>query len=654
MNPSVTAVLIAIASVSILAAEAPKIATRSASILIVAGQQFRDANRNGKLEPYEDWRLPVAARVRDLLARMTLPEKAGAMMHGTAPGLGSPGGFSNKGYDLDAARALIEGRHVTSMISRLALQPTALAGQNNALQAIAEAGRLGIPLTLSTDPRHHFQYVQGASVASSGFSQWPETLGFAALNDPVLMRMFGNIARQEYRATGFHMALSPQADLATEPRWPRVTGTFGEDPALVSKMAQGYIEGFQNGAQGLGPSSVAAIVKHWVGYGAAKDGWDSHSYYGRYAQIDEKAFAAHVRAFEGAFAAKTAGVMPTYSILENLTVQGKPVEQVGGGFNRWLLTDLLRGKYGFQGMIVSDWAITNDCGDICRNGYPAGKPPGFQGISMAWGVEQLTPAERFAKGVNAGIDQFGGTEDASSLLAAVQAGLVTEKRIDESVTRVLRSKFQLGLFENPYADEGAVINIAGSLAFVKLGRESQAKAMVLLENKNQLLPLARSKRVYLHGFRPEAAQIAGFNVAPTAEQADVVIVRTSTPHQLLHPGFFFGVRQNEGDLDFKDDNADWKAIREISATGKPVVVAIYLDRPAILTNVAASAAAILANFGATDDALFDALAGRVRPQGKLPFELPRSMDAVRRQRSDTPHDSVDPLYPIFSAKNYTR
>ena len=619
-----------------------------AQSLVVDGVQFRDMNRNGRLDLYEDRRKPAAERVKDLLAQMTIEEKAGAIMHGTAPGVSGPGGFSNKGYDLVAARQLMEKRLVNSMISRLALAPAALAAQNNELQTIAASTRLGIPLTLSTDPRHHFLYVPGASVASQGFSQWPETLGFGALNDAALVRRFGEIARREYRATGFHMALSPQADLATEPRWPRVTGAFGEDPERVRSLTQAYVEGFQRGSQGLQRESVAAVVKHWVGYGAAKDGWDSHNYYGRYASIEEKAFAAHVRAFTGAFASKVAGVMPTYSILENLSVKGNPLEQVGAGYNRWLLTDLLRGEHRFAGLVVSDWAITNNCGDPCRNGGPAGRP-NFAGIAMPWGVEQLSAVEKFAKGMNAGIDQFGGTEDSGTLLEAVQKGLVSEKRIDEAVARILLTKFQLGLFENPYVNVLAVGGAVGTVEQVSLGRRTQAQSMVLLENKNQLLPLASGKRVFLHGVDSAAAVRAGFTVAATAEEADVAVIRTATPHQVLHPGFFFGARQHEGDLDFKADHADLQLLQKLKI---PAVVAIYLDRPAILTNIVPLAGAILANFGATDDALFDALAGRVAPQGKLPFELPRSMDAVRRQRSDTAHDSADPLYKLSAGKRY--
>src|SRR5882672_1148293 len=233
-----------------------------APVLKQDGLQFKDLNRNGVLDPYEDWRLPAEQRARDLVAHMTLEEKAGAMMHGTARS-GGPMGFAGMGgqYDTAANRALIDSAHVNSMITRLSGAPASIAAQNNALQAIAERTRLGIPITISTDPRNHFQYVVGASNQTNGFSQWPEPLGFAATGDTALMRRFGDIARQEYRAVGIHMALSPQADLATEPRWSRINGTFGEDAALAESMVRAYVEGFQHGRQGVDETGVATVVK---------------------------------------------------------------------------------------------------------------------------------------------------------------------------------------------------------------------------------------------------------------------------------------------------------------------------------------------------------------------------------------------------------
>jgi beta-glucosidase len=441
----------------------PAVIVRSAKVLEVGGLRFRDLNKNGVLDPYEDWRLTPSARAKDLVARMTLEEKAGMMMHGTARSAG-PAGVAGVGteYDTAAIARLIREVGVNNFITRLGGDPRGLAEQNNRLQQIAEAARLGIPLTISTDPRNHFQYTLGASVQSGRFSQWPETLGFAAVGDASLVRRFADIARQEYRATGIEETLSPQADLATEPRWSRVNGTFGEKPDLARKLIEAYVEGFQHGPNGVDSAGVVTVVKHWVGYGAQKNGLDSHSAYGKFADFSTGALDLHIRPFLGAFAAHVAGVMPTYSILEGARVNGRPLEQVGAGYNRQLLTDLLRTRYGFEGVILTDWAITNDCSEICRNGSPPGERPTFASVAMPWGVEDLPKVDRFAKAVNAGVDQFGGTEEAQFLVQAVRAGKVSEGRINESAYRIALQKFRQGLFENPYVDADVAARIVGN------------------------------------------------------------------------------------------------------------------------------------------------------------------------------------------------
>ncbi|MCL4170590.1 UNVERIFIED_CONTAM: hypothetical protein GTU68_056120, partial [Idotea baltica] len=312
----------------------------------------------------------------------------------------------------------------------------------------------------------------GASLSAGGFSQWPEALGFAAIGDPDLVREFGNIASQEYRAVGIAQALSPMADLATEPRWPRVVGTFGEDAEQAKQLVGAYIEGFQNGQDGLSAESVATVVKHWVAYGAGKDGHDSHSYFGRFSAFPGDNFAYHVIPFESAFDAQVSGVMPSYSILENLSYQGEEIEQVGAGYSRFLLTGLLRNQYGFDGVILSDWAITLD----------------------SWGVIELTPQQRYAKALEAGIDQFGGIEDPVFLIDAIRLGLVNESRIDKSARRILQQKFELGLFENPFVDAEQAIAVVGNSEFKSKAEIAQSRALVLLENKAELLPLNSSNQ----------------------------------------------------------------------------------------------------------------------------------------------------------------
>ena len=636
----------------------PPLGTRGVPVLEVQGLRFRDLNRNGTLEPYEDWRLAPALRARDLVARMTLEEKAGTMMHGTARAGGSgfmAGAGVGAGYDSAANRALIDSAHVTSMITRLRADAATLAAQDNALQEIAERTRLGIPVTISTDPRHHFERAFGASEQASAFSQWPEPLGFAALGDTALMRRFGDIARQEYRAVGLHMALSPQADLATEPRWSRINGTFGEDAGLAERLVQAYVEGFQHGAGGLDTASVVVVVKHWVGYGAAKDGLDSHSFYGRFATLSGSSLDYHVRPFLGAFRVKVAGVMPTYSILEGATWDGRPIEPVGAGFNRQLLTDMLRGRYGFDGVIVTDWGIMGDCPERCRAGAPAGERPSFADLGMPWGVEELPMRARFVKAVQAGIDQVGGSERGDLLVEAVRAGELAEARLDSSVVRILTQKFALGLFENPYVDPDAAARIAGNETFRAAGLDAQRRALVLLENKGALLPLRPRRggtlRVYLHGIAPEAAEHQGWRVVDDPLQADAAIVRLSAPFETLHPQYAIGAMQHEGSLAFRDDDPDYEEVKRVSAV-VPTIVAVSLDRPAILTPLRARARALIANFGVSDAALLDVLAGRARPEGRLPFELPSSMRAVAAQRSDLPYDSPRPLYRFGFGRSY--
>ena len=648
-----TATAVALAPAALAATVQPGLGSRSGTVIAVDGLKFRDLDRDGKLSPYEDWRLDAPRRAADLTARMTLDEKAGAMMHGTVPAKGALGVAGiGAGYDLDKVAPLIQSRHVETFITRLSGAPGMLAEQNNALQALAEDTRLGIPVTVSTDPRSHFQFTAGASVTSGGFSQWPEATGLAAIGDPALTKRFGEVARKEYRAVGIHQALSPMADLATEPRWSRINGTFGEDPALVGAMVKAYIQGFQGGDTGLAADGVSAVVKHWVGYGASAKGFDGHNRYGRYAVFPAGQFAQHVKPFDEAFAAGVVGVMPTYAILQGVTLDGKPFEPVAAGFNKQLLTDLLRGQHSFKGLVISDWAITNDCGETCKNGFPAGQPPSFEGFSTGWGVEGLSKVDRYAKGVNAGLDQFGGVEDTAELVAAVKTGKISEARIDQSVRRILAVKFEQGLFENPYVDPKAAEAIVGAPAFVAEGRAAQSKALTLLENRDDLLPLkGAGRKVWLMGVSPEAAKAHGLTPVADLAQADLAIIRTVTPFQTLHPTYTFGSRQHEGDLSFKDGAADYEAIKAASAK-VPTIVSVYLDRPAILTNVKDKATALIGDFGASDEALLDVLTGAVEPQGHLPFELPSSMAAVEAQAEDAPHDSAQPLYPIHYGLTY--
>ncbi|WP_240624564.1 glycoside hydrolase family 3 protein [Aurantiacibacter odishensis] len=620
----------------------PDLGLRVKEAIAIDGLQFRDADGDGQLSPYEDWRLSPEERAIDLAGRMTQAEKVGTLMHSTMPGLGGELGRADS-YDLEALGALVSDKHVTSYITRLTLAPAQLAEQNNLAQEVAAGGRLGIPLTISTDPRNHFSYVLGAAEAGSGTTQWPELLGFAALRDPALVREFGEIARREYRALGIHMALSPQLDLLTEPRWPRGSGTFGSQAELSSELGGAYVESFQGSANGLQADGVMTVVKHWVGYGAQPEGFEAHNYYGRFADPGDY-LSQHIAAFDGALEAKSAGIMPAYPILRDATLNGEAIEAVSPGYSAQLLDGLLRQRRGYEGIILSDWAITRDCNERCMN--PTDEAPQRpQDIATSWGVEGLTVQQRYVKGVQAGIDQFGGTDDVLPLLAAMEAGEIDEARVDQSVIRVMVPKFQLGLFENPYVSPAAATAAIGGAEDIAKADRLQRESQVLLRNEGTTLPFSPGAKVWLQGMSHDAAQSAGLQVVEDIADADFAIVRTDTPSEMLHPNHFFGSRYKEGRLNFEPGDPAYEALAQANAAGVPTMLAIFLDRPAVLTDVLPLTDVILANFGASDAAVLDVALGRAEARGRLPFELPRSMEAVRAQDPAAPDDSADPLYP---------
>ncbi|TIX51882.1 glycoside hydrolase family 3 protein [Alteraurantiacibacter aquimixticola] len=623
--------------------EAPSIESRSIAVLEADGISFRDLDRDGALTPFEDWRLSPAERAADLTARMTLAEKAGVMVVATLPG-NAPWGEPATGYDIAAFTELLERTHATHFISRLSTKTEDVAAANNAAQEAAEAHRLGIPAVIVTDPRHGFTELAGASVAGGEFSQWPNGVGLAAFDDPEFVESYAALVRDDLRAAGFALLLGPQIDLATEPRWPRNFDTYGEDAEVSAATAAAFVRGLQGGADGLQRNGVASVIKHFAGYSASSTGFDAHNYYGRHSRLNLEEWEQHLRPFIGALEAHPAGVMPAYSILEELELDGEPVEQVGVGYNRRILTGVLREELGFDGVLLSDWAITRDCNRECVEGAPAGQAPSFAEVSTAWGAEDLSVEERFAKAIHAGMDQFGGVDDPSPIVRVVEAGLVEEERIDASVRRILEQSFAMGIFEDPYVDPAAAAAQIGSDEKKVRGREAQAASMVLLEADSGF-PVEEGTRVLLSGVSEDAARRAGLIPVNDPAEAQLAILRTRSPAEMLHPGYAFGAMHQEGSLAFP---ADHPAVQFMASLpeGLPLVADIQLDRPAILRPFRPRATTLIASFGASDDALFDVLTGAVAPRGQLPFELPSSMAAVEAQRPGAAADSADPLYPL--------
>ncbi|WP_329264593.1 glycoside hydrolase family 3 C-terminal domain-containing protein [Streptomyces sp. NBC_01478] len=608
----------------------PRLVGRNVPFIRKDGLLFKDQSKDGRLHPYEDWRLPAEVRARDLVGRMTLAEKAGTMVHPLAGAATAyfldevPAGYPAVYKPI---RPMIADRHITSLLSMFATETAVLVSQNNTLQEIAETGRLGIPLSLSTDPRNGFAALGGQSSPAGEFTKWPGTLGFAAIGDRDLVRAFADTARQEYRAVGFSIALSPQADLATEPRWNRINGTFGEDVDVVTDLTAQYIRGFQHGSGGIGPESVVCVVKHFAGHGAQVGGYDSHFLYGKYAAFPGHGFPAHVRPFRTAVhGARVGSVMTMYSIAQQVTLFGRPLEQVGAAFNRQLITDLLRRDIGFDGVVLTDWQVTDDPPTDPEDPV-SGKP---------WGVETLTEEERFAKAIDAGADQFGGTSSTDRIVAAVQDGRVDERRIDASVFRILLQKFRQGLFEAPFADLDVAQRTVGNGTFRAAALRAQHRSVVLLQNRDRVLPLRAGSGTKVYGYGLSAAALTAYGLTPVADpaRADLAVLLLQTPRSGLHLA----------DLDYKDTNADYQAVLAVRAAGIPSVAAVQLDRPAILTDIRDKVTALVAHFGLSEEALLDVLTGRARPEGRLPFDLPATPASVVAQRPDLPYDLEQPLY----------
>ena len=593
---------------------------------------FRDLNKNGQLDPYEDPRRPIEERVEDLLQQMTLEEKAGMLFH-TMIGMNKDGMLLEKTglFPLPQTSDMIARRLMNhfNIIMEIS-SPRHMAEWHNRVQKLAEQTRLGIPITISTDPRHAFTTQNPlASMLAGSFSQFPEPTGLAATRDVELVREFGDIARQEYLAVGIRLALHPMADLATEPRWCRSNGTFGEDAELASQMTAAYIRGFQG--ETLGKDSVACMTKHFPGGGPQKDGEDAHFSYGKEQVYPGDQFDYHLKPFEAAFQAGTVQIMPYY---------GMPVdtllEEVGFGFNKDVITGLLRGRYGFDGVVCTDWSLLTSMNILGRDVMPA----------RAWGAENLSLAERAQKAIEAGVDQFGGEACPEVIVQLVREGKVSEERINQSVRRLLRDKFRLGLFDNPYLDVDAAEKIVGQPEFRKVGELAQRKSIVLLKNEKSTMPLKSGLKIYFKNIKPEAVSQYG-QIVDDPAKADIAILHLNAPYEKrkgMMESFF-----HAGDLDFKgpEKGRILKILNQV-----PTIVDIYLERPAVIPEIAEKSAALLANFGASDEALLDVIFGKFAPQGKLPFELPSSMEAVRKQKEDVPHDSENPLFAFGHGLSY--
>jgi beta-glucosidase len=688
-------------------------------IIMKDGLPFKDLNKNGEVDIYEDWRVNVKERAKDLASKMSVEQIAGLMLYSGHQSVPMPingrfkATYGNKAFEESGAKAsdltdqqieFLTKDNLRHVLVTTVANPIVAATWNNNIQKLVEAIGMGIPANNSSDPRNGANKDAEYNAGSGGaISQWPEELGLAATFDPSITLKFGSIASKEYRALGIATALSPQIDLATEPRWNRFIGTFGEDPKLATDMARAYVDGFQTSPSsipaynGWGNYSVNAMVKHWPSGGPEEAGRDAHFAYGKFAVYPGNNFQMHLKTFtEGAFklnggTKKAAAVMPYYTISYNQDTKNH--ENVGNGYSKYLVTDLLRNKYGYDGVVCTDWLVTADEGP---------KPDMFVGKS--WGVEKLSVAERHYKVLMAGVDQFGGNNDAKPVLQAYQMGVkehgeaYMRKRFEQSAVRLLLNIFSVGLFENPYLDPNESKAIIGKPEFMKAGYDAQLKSIVLIKNQNKTLPIAKGKTVYV----PKRTTPAGLNffgqpvpekteypvnlelikkyysVTDDPAKADFAIVFIKSP---MSGGYSRADREAGGNgyvpisLQLKDYTALDAREHSIAAgdpvidstikdrsykgktsksnsypdlntildtkkamNGKPVIVSVALTNPMVFGEFEKEVDAIVGEFGVQMEAQLDIISGKVEPSGLLPMQMPLNMSVVEKQFEDKPHD----------------
>lgn len=663
--------------------------------ITINGVTFRDLNGNGKLDDYENPSLSTSSRVQYLIDKMTIEEKAGLMLHPSIPL------NSNGRVDKEKIRKLIVDNHIrTFQTIQSGDDPQKMAEDNNSIQVIAGTDHWGIPVSISSNPRNHLgRHDYNLSMEPGAFTAWPGTLGLAAMgldgstgwddttytkkNDVSIVAEFADIVRQEYRAVGIHISLAPQADIATEPRWGRISGSFGEDIDVVTKMTGAYIQGLQGGP--LNQNSVAAVLKHFPGAGAQKDGIDSANSFSQDQEYSYNEFKSHLRPFRlNIENTKPSSIMPSYSKPSPITYQpdngGEQIfiDSTAFHFNDAVLNTILRKELSFDGVVISDWGILDDCEGVCINGLndtdlANGVSPMQPPFGLPWSEESSSVKERIVKAVNVGIDQFGGFSDPSELIAAIESGEIPMARINEAVRRILTQKMQLGIFDTPCVSTTTVDSVFKNPANIKKAEQAQRSSQVLLKDVNHILPMANlnTKKVFVYGVNNVTSLSKKYGFEPITNIADITntdmaIIRINAPYEMTSR-FPFGqipfgqlalLSPEDAALDenltqFNTINGavftaeykgaeDYTIIKQAKDAGIPVVLSIYMDRPMIISDlVREDNVIVLVNFGAKDEAVFDIITGASKAAGRLPFALPNNWRYIPSQDSARPDTICD-------------
>lgn len=643
----------------------PTLEARKVKIIEKDGYQFKDLNKNGRLDAYEDWRLPMEQRINNLVSLMTLEEKVGLMFHPNiavpadgkviydskaalsqeayagpiGPGGNNAGAMANgqmkEGADI---KTFIVERNFRTILNNGIATPKVFATWSNTVQEYAENSRLGIPVMFSSDPRHGATL--GAHVSGRQYlSQWPSKegqVGITASRNPELLRKFGEAVAEEYRAIGLHMILGPQIDLMTEPRWGRNMGCFSEDADLTCEMLTAFMDGAQG--KNVGSDKVLVHLKHWPGAGPHKAGNGEWIVYpGNNLDYQLKPWKKGIE--KGALA-----VMGYYSgtLIDSLNVCYSP---------HWS-TDILYKQLGFKGAICTDWGVVSRTGPL--------KP------SLK---DKTTFKDNMAMVVNAGVDQLGSETENQLLIDLVKEGRVTEERIDLAAKRILQWHFILGLFENPYVNPAAAEKICQCERLQKNAFQAQLESIILLTNDG-ILPARQGVKLYTEGIDKEiASQYA--TLVDTPETADLILVRTKTtednafgfpdidmtsssPEEREKKMKEMMERANSRVIDINLPKKAWDNIETLSKTGKPVVVAFNPSGSSLVlpSNLQKVTKGTILVFDVLDNALLDVIFGKYNPKGKLPFEIPQSMEDVRNQLEDIPFDAPHKAFEFGYGLSY--
>ncbi len=621
----------------------PTLNPHSKSVLEVDGYQFIDLNGNGELDVYEDWRQDAETRAADLVSQMTVREKIAQMQHPTylprADGKIAP---YLKNYCSEYGIGMLLIRELNSV--------EAAATTMNTIQEYAEESRLGVPVLVSMDSVHGLSYVSGATVT-------PHNLALAATRDEALVTKLAEIARDEHLAVGVRMTLSPEADIASEPRWGRVMETFGEDPDLVTQMVTAQVVAFQNGRDGLNTGSIVACMKHFPGAGPQMEGKDTSPIIS-----SEETLQIHLKPYYAALEVNVASIMPYYSVPLALDMENSAIG------SKATLQDLLRDEMGFTGIIQTDWGM-------------------IWAIQEALGTmtgEEVSDEEAILIGVTQSrVDGIGGE---SIRLIDLMEEYTQEGKIDEAIltaaaTRIVKVKFEMGMFENPYCDVDYAVSFVGNEENQKVNLQAAREAMTLLKNDGAL-PLNPDAKQTILVCGPRAfdtdslvggwssaqdgltiadavAAYAGENttvltekedvevIKELAQQADVIIVSIGEPSYQHDPVWGYDTLEIV--------QSQQEILEAAVASGKTVITVVTGGRPYILTWCDENTNAILEAYypGAKGGiAIAETLFGMNNPTGKTPMQFPRNMESVNAQEGDVSFDLENPLYDYGFGLSY--